>query len=147
MTRADVVRVAKEYIGTPWHHCGRKKGVGIDCAGLLFCVFGELGAQLDDPLRYSMDDEFEMLFDVAAEHCNEIDFIDVQPGDILLFRNLTIPATVRMYNHCAIFHFDGEVPSMIHSWNGGSIGKTVSQPLDRFWLRSLHSVWTFRGLS
>lgn len=144
MKREDVVRVAKEYIGTPWHHCGRKKGVGVDCAGLLFCVFGELGAELNDPLRYSMDDEFEMLLKVASDHCDQSD--SRRPGEILLFRNLTVPATVRMYNHCAIYHEDDGVPSMIHAWNGGSISKVVSQPIDRFWMRSLHSAWTFRGL-
>lgn len=42
-TRLDVVRVAQEWIGTPFHHCGRVKGLGVDCAGLLIGVARELG--------------------------------------------------------------------------------------------------------
>ena len=41
-THADAVRVARTYIGTPFHHMGRLPGVGLDCAGLLVCVAREL---------------------------------------------------------------------------------------------------------
>lgn len=43
MTRADVVRVARSYIDTPFHHLGRKPGVGIDCVGMPVCIARELG--------------------------------------------------------------------------------------------------------
>ena len=41
-TRADVVRVARSYIGTPYHHQGRVPSVGLDCAGVLICTGREL---------------------------------------------------------------------------------------------------------
>lgn len=42
-SRADVVRVARSFCGTPWHHMGRLPGVGLDCAGVPVCVARELG--------------------------------------------------------------------------------------------------------
>ncbi len=35
---SDVVRTARTWLGTPYHHQGRLKGVGVDCAGLLIGV-------------------------------------------------------------------------------------------------------------
>jgi cell wall-associated NlpC family hydrolase len=37
--RAAVVREAREWLGTPYHHHGRVKGIGVDCAQLLCGVF------------------------------------------------------------------------------------------------------------
>ncbi len=41
--RARVVTVARSWILTPYHHHGRLKGVGVDCATLLLEVFAEAG--------------------------------------------------------------------------------------------------------
>lgn len=40
MNAADV---ARQWIGTPYHHQARKPGVGLDCVGLLICAARELG--------------------------------------------------------------------------------------------------------
>ncbi len=42
MTGKEVVIVAKTYIGTPFHHLGRVKHVGIDCIGIILGVAEEL---------------------------------------------------------------------------------------------------------
>jgi hypothetical protein len=41
--RSDIVRIARTYLGTPFHHRGRTPGVALDCAGLLVCDARELG--------------------------------------------------------------------------------------------------------
>jgi len=41
--RARVVAVAKEFVGTPYHHEGRLKGIGIDCATIIAEVFERAG--------------------------------------------------------------------------------------------------------
>ncbi len=43
MKREDFVRVARSYIGTPFHHQGRLPGVGLDCAGVIVCALAECG--------------------------------------------------------------------------------------------------------
>ena len=48
--RAEVVRVARSFIGTPYHHMGRVKGAGVDCATLLAEVYYEAGV-LKEPVR------------------------------------------------------------------------------------------------
>jgi len=41
--RAAVVRCAQEWLRTPYHHRGRIKGAGVDCAMLLAEVYAEAG--------------------------------------------------------------------------------------------------------
>lgn len=48
VTRDDVVRVARSYLGTPFQHRGRTPGQGLDCAGLVICVAKELGLVAPD---------------------------------------------------------------------------------------------------
>jgi len=43
ITCADVVAQARGWIGTPWHHQARLRGVGVDCVGLVIGVARELG--------------------------------------------------------------------------------------------------------
>ena len=51
--RSRIVATAREYLLTPFHHQGRKKGVGIDCVGLIACVGHELGILDYDCTDYS----------------------------------------------------------------------------------------------
>lgn len=45
--RAAIRREAKTWLGTPWRHCAAIKGVGVDCAQLIFKVLQVCG--LIDP--------------------------------------------------------------------------------------------------
>lgn len=42
-TRAEIVRTALSFIGTPWRHQGRSR-TGCDCIGLVAAIADELGA-------------------------------------------------------------------------------------------------------
>lgn len=42
----DIIKVAKTYIGTPFHHLGRVKNHGIDCVGIILCIAKELNIPL-----------------------------------------------------------------------------------------------------
>jgi hypothetical protein len=41
-TRAEVIEVARSWLGTRWRHQGRRKGWGVDCVGLIIGVAREL---------------------------------------------------------------------------------------------------------
>lgn len=41
--RQSIVREARSYIGTPYHKNARIKGVGVDCATFVFCVYRTIG--------------------------------------------------------------------------------------------------------
>jgi hypothetical protein len=47
-TRADIVRVARSYIGTPYVLMGRQPGYKIDCAGVIVCCARDIGAVAAD---------------------------------------------------------------------------------------------------
>ena len=38
VTGQDVVAEARRWLGTPWRHQARLRGVGVDCGGLVVCV-------------------------------------------------------------------------------------------------------------
>jgi cell wall-associated NlpC family hydrolase len=54
--REQVVRAAKEWMGTPYHHQARVKGAGADCAMCPLAVYQECGILPADfqPPEYSM---------------------------------------------------------------------------------------------
>lgn len=52
--RGAVVRAARAWVGTPYHHLGDVRGVGVDCAMLLVRVFVDTGVlPAFDPRPYS----------------------------------------------------------------------------------------------
>lgn len=63
-TAAEVIAAARGWIGTPFHHLGRLKGVGVDCAGLVIGVARDLGLiapDFDIPVYSRRPDGHSML--------------------------------------------------------------------------------------
>ena len=90
VSRSQVVSIARSYIGTPFVHQGRLKGVGIDCLGLIICVLREASIfpKWVDFTRYSkwgnpalMHKAFSLLFDRIEPVC-------AKPADILCFSSI-----------------------------------------------------------
>ena len=84
-TRADVVAEARTWIGTPWHHAARLKGVGVDCVGLLIGVARELGivtSDFDIP-AYVQGPDGTMLY-WCNRYLTPIPGSELQPGDIVV---------------------------------------------------------------
>lgn len=85
-TRTQVVEQARTWIGTPFHHAARTKGLGVDCVGLLVGVSRELGlvaSDFDVPLYTPTPDGHTML-----RWCNlymtQVAEPAMQPGDIIV---------------------------------------------------------------
>lgn len=47
-TRAQILECARSYLGTPFRHQGRLKGIALDCIGLPLCIGRELGLKVPD---------------------------------------------------------------------------------------------------
>lgn len=52
VSREEIVCAARTWLGTPFHHQGRLKGTGVDCAGLIVGVARELGLSAFDTTGY-----------------------------------------------------------------------------------------------
>ena len=108
--RERVVNIAKEYLGTPYHNCGRVKGAGVDCLTFLAGVFEEAGLvpALEIP-KYSpqwhLHQGGEKYLEGLLQYTKPV--LKPQMGDIALFR------FGRTYSHAAIVI---EWPQIIHSW-------------------------------
>lgn len=104
-TRAALVAEARTWLGTPYHHHGRVKGVGVDCAMLLAEVFERCGvAPRIEPGAYAHDWHLHRSEEVFLEWVESTGARQVQqpqPGDVAVFR------FGRTYSHGAIFLDDG----------------------------------------
>ena len=109
--RLAIVREAKEWLGTPWHHEARVKGSGVDC-GMFILEIGERVGAIPhvDPPHYSMDfmlhNEKEWYLETVLQYCVELEGPPYLPGDIILFRH------GRTYSHGAIVI---DYPKIIHA--------------------------------
>ncbi|MBI4291331.1 MAG: C40 family peptidase [Betaproteobacteria bacterium] len=84
--REDIVRVARSYIGTPFHHMGRLPGVGLDCAGILICSARELGlvGRFFDVPGYTPVPDGRHMLAWCEEHMTRVAKADMQPGDAIV---------------------------------------------------------------
>lgn len=84
-TRADVVACARSWIGTPFQHQQRMKGVAVDCAGEVIGVSRELGivAPDFDVNGYGRAPDGQTITGYCREHMTPIEFSAMQPGDVI----------------------------------------------------------------
>jgi cell wall-associated NlpC family hydrolase len=91
--RDAVDRVAREWIGTPYHDLGEVKGPkgGTDCGKLIKCIFVEAGI-IDDfdipsysPQHFQHRNDEEYL-GFVTRFAHEIPLSAVQPADIVLYK-------------------------------------------------------------
>lgn len=84
MSGEKIVTAARRWLGTPFHHQGRVKGVGVDCAGLVIGVACELGIMDIDVTGYGHRPDDREMERLVRAHLDEIPLAEVAPGDVLL---------------------------------------------------------------
>jgi NlpC/P60 family putative phage cell wall peptidase len=87
-TRTEVVAAARSWIGTPFAHQARLKGVGVDCIGLVIGVGRELGfcAPDFDVSGYARNPDGKSLMALSRVHMSQISREAMQPGDVVVVR-------------------------------------------------------------
>ncbi len=136
----EVVRVARQWIGTPYHHQASARGVGADCLGLVRGVWRELyGCEAEEPPPYSRDwaeaSGRETMLTAAARHLCPIAPAAALAGDVLVFR-LRAGAVAK---HAAIL--TGEA-MMIHAMEGVDAAEVAVSP---WWRRRIAGAFAFPG--
>lgn len=98
-TRKDICDIARTYLDTPYHHQGRLKYVGVDCAGLIVEIMKEIGIFTPecDYTGYRMIPDGRTLL----MHCSKVGKkkpkSEMKAGDVLLIRFDSAPQHVAMY--------------------------------------------------
>ena len=88
--REQIVEEARSWLGTPYHHMGKVKKVGVDCGQFLIAVFENVGILKPgeiSPGYYSHDFHFhrdrEWYLEYILSRCKLVE--QPLPGDIAMF--------------------------------------------------------------
>jgi len=136
--RAAIVGSALDWLGTPYRHQGRTRGVGCDCLGLLLGIWRDLyGDPPVAPPNYSRDwitgGDDDPLTDAAKQLMCRVDVQKARPGHILLFRwKPAQPA-----RHCAVLAPD---QTIIHAYERTGVVRSVLVPA---WNRRITAAFAF----
>jgi len=147
VTGSQVAAKAREFVGTPFQHQGRRKGRALDCVGLPLCVGEELGL-LDrnkvpfkgsDNQNYSSQPLDAFVHDEAKRRLAEKPVEQMQDGDVVILRIPTVPC------HAAIACTTNGVRGMIHAYSGN--GKCVEHVMDDKWRKRIAGVFSYPGVT
>ena len=143
-TLLDVTRVARSYIGTPFHHMGRLPGVGLDCVGVLICCARELGLvtpDFDIPAYTPTPDGTTMLA-WAKEYMTPLSREAMSPGNVILLITDTEP------QHLAILgdYLHGGL-SIIHAANSAKPPRVIETRLMFSRVQRFVAVYALPGMS
>lgn len=128
-----IITQARTWLGTPFHHQARLKGVGCDCLGLVVGVVGELGlkdkhGQLIagyDEIAYSKEPNGKYLTQKLTNLLEEVPITQAQAGDLALFLVRDNP------QHLAIITDYERTLGMIHAY--APARRVVEHRLDDDW--------------
>ncbi|WP_213308164.1 NlpC/P60 family protein [Paraburkholderia sacchari] len=134
VTRAQIVEEARTWLGTPYRHQGRLKGVACDCAGLVIGVARALSLKAEDVEGYTRRADGSL-----AGHCDarmeRIAPEHAQAGDVVLFHWNNSPV------HLAILTGPD---SIIHAF---AINRFVCEHrIDEKWRRQIVRYYSIPGV-
>lgn len=139
VTWQDIVAEARTYLGTPFHHQGRLKGVGVDCVGLVTGVAKTLGLAHHDSKAYARQADGETMMREMALCSKRVIGSSFKYGDVLVFWF----AKKGVANHMGIATDVG----LIHTYHSMSRGgRVVEVTLDDFWQKRLMAIYRFNDV-
>jgi NlpC/P60 family putative phage cell wall peptidase len=132
--RAQIIEEARTWIGTPYHHNARSKGVGVDCVQFIIAVYNACGLTFIGDADYSHDWHLhrseERYLNGVARYGRKVDQPD--PGDLALFK------FGRCVSHGGLILPDGA--GIIHSYLGN--GVIISALANHRLAGRFHSFWS-----
>lgn len=138
--RQTIVEQARTWLGTPYLHQGRTKGVAVDCIGLIIGVSAELGHPIIAPDDYTASPNGDMLMKHARRQFVEIMDRKVPvPGDIMVLWGWNR----REPQHFAYVGLIGGRLSMIHAFSKRK--EVVEHAIDSFWQNRLVALFNIPG--
>ena len=138
--RERIVAAARGWIGTPYRHQGRLKGVGCDCLGLLIGVYREIVVEeVAKVPPYTRDwaeaAARETLREGLRQYLSEVAPAAAGAGDVLLFRwRADLPA-----KHAGILV---AADRMVHAQEGACVAEVA---VSGWWRRRAAYGFSFEG--
>lgn len=138
-TRTEqVIRTAREWVGTPYHHQASLKGIGTDCIGLVRGVYRELyGVEAPELINYSVDwgdaNGNEDMVAAAGKYLEPVPLDQLGPGHVILVRW----QDHRVAKHCMIMTSD---TTAIHAYNRSPVTEIN---LSDWWRRRVVFAYSF----
>lgn len=140
-TRQAVIAEARQWIGTPYRHQGRARGVGCDCLGLVLGVWKALyGDTPDAPADYAMQGDWaddNTLVDGAARLMRPVAVQEAAAGDLIILRwRREMPP-----RHFGILSAETR---FIHAYHGTAVTESSLAPP---WRRRIAAAFAFPDIS
>jgi len=139
-TRAEVVAAAREWLGTRWHHQGRLKGVGVDCAGLIIGVARELELVDFDYSNYGRVPDGQNMTALCRAQMTPVKLSEIAPGDVLLMRFDSDPQHLAFVGD----YLGGDGLSIIHAYTLAR--KVIETRLDSVWRSRIVEAYSLPGV-
>lgn len=142
--RAQIVDVARSWIGTPYRHQAAVKHVGCDCLGLVRGVWREVyGAEPEQPQPYTSnwaeETGVEALRDAARRHMIEIDVMPYRKRAPLPLATLILVRVKERgpAKHAAIVTGPQRI---VHAYSGHAVAES---DLPNAWMRRVAYLFDF----
>lgn len=148
-TRADVVKAARGYVGTPFRHQGRILDVAIDCVGLVLCIGEDLHLsdregvpfkRADYPDYAAQPTDRFVLQELRRRAIAKPIGAQLEPGDILAMRIPHLPC------HAAVVVDRADRLYMIHAYDSGP-RQCVEHIISTAWRNRAVGVFCFPGVT
>lgn len=135
MNKEMIVAAARQCLGTPFRHQGRRVGHGLDCIGVLVHVARELGLGHTDACGYGRLPSRALLENgLDSQACLErIDRAAWGDADVLLMRFDADPQHVGIWTGQTIIHAYAEV------------GRCVEHTMDATWRARIVRAYLLKG--
>ena len=128
----EIILAARSWLGTKFHHQGRKKNVGVDCIGLVVGVAREVGFEVADRTDYCRQPHARELEKALLGYLNPC---KIKVGAVALFTLGKEP------QHVGIITDYGAGFGIIHAY--AQARKVVEHNLDSWWRERLTACFTF----
>lgn len=130
----------RSWVGTPYHHQARLKGVGVDCIGTLICPANEVGFNIEDVHGYSTQPYGEQLMKEIEKRLLPVPIQELEtrmrPLVLVFGFEKKRQSTEWLPQHVAYFMSNG---NMVHSMN--RVKRVLEHEFKGYWRERLHSVW------
>ncbi|MGL6339820.1 MAG: NlpC/P60 family protein [Waterburya sp.] len=123
-----IVSNARDWLGTPWRHNQRAKGVGVDCVQFAIASVEALGVDVGSQFNYYRIPQGNSLKDYLDRLPNLRITSEISKGNLLLFRIAGVP------HHIAIAT---SPTTMIHASNNlGVVEHSIGA-----WMRKISAIY------